>query len=86
MPRDEEYGSARTTRATTVPDFYRLKYPKLSSINANSKLRRRRLSVFLPDVWNDLPLELRSVHPVDLFKTRLKTRLFQEAFGSAAEL
>ena len=86
VPRDEEYGSARTTRATTVPDFYRLKYPKLSSINANSKLRRRRLSVFLPDVWNDLPLELRSVHPVDLFKTRLKTRLFQEAFGSATEL
>ena len=85
VPRDEEFGSGRMTRATTVPDFYRLQYPKLSSINANSKLRRRRLSVFLPEVWNDLPLDLRSVHPVDLFKTKLKTRLFLEAFGTDGE-
>eukprot|EP00116_Pleurobrachia_bachei_P014780 sb/3475042/ len=69
-----------STRSTSVPDFFRLKYPKLSSVNANSKLRRRRISVFLPEVWNSLPLELRSVHPVELFKTRLKTRLFKEAF------
>ena len=61
-------------------DFYKLKYSKLSSVNANSKLRKRRLSVFLPTVWNSLPLDLRSVHPIELFKSKLKTLLFLEAF------
>ena len=80
VPRDDNPEPVKPTRSTSVPDFFRLKYPKLSSVNANSKLRRRRISVFLPEVWNSLPLELRSVHPVELFKTRLKTRLFKEAF------
>eukprot|EP00116_Pleurobrachia_bachei_P019318 sb/3479580/ len=57
------------TCGTATPDHYKLKSPKLSSINAKSKLRRRRPSVFLPDVWNELPLELRSVESVDLFKS-----------------
>ena len=81
VPRDGEFGTGRSTRATADPDFFRLRYPKLSSINANSKLRRRRISVYLPDVWNKLPLELRSTHPIELFKTRLKTRLYEEVFG-----
>ena len=76
----EDSEAARTTRGTSVPDPYKLKYPKLSSVNANSKLRRRRPSVFLPEVWNKLPLELRSVESVDLFKSKLKTRLFVEVF------
>ena len=80
VPRDENPEPVISTRSTSVPDFFKLKYPKLSSVNATSKLRRRRISVFLPEVWNALPLELRSVHPVELFKTRLKTRLFKEAF------
>ena len=72
VPRDDNPEPVKATRSTSVPDFFKLKYPKLSSVNANSKLRRRRISVFLPDVWNSLPLELRSVHPIELFKTRLK--------------
>ena len=70
------------TRSTAVPDPYKLQYPKLSSINANSKLRKRRPSVLLPDLWNALPLELRSRPTVESFKTGLKTRLFVDAFGS----
>ena len=66
---------------TSVIDPYRLKHPKMTSINANSKLRRRRLSVFLPAIWNELPLELRSIPNVDTFKARLKTHLFVGAFG-----
>ena len=80
VPRDDSTEYVKSTRSAAVPDFFKLKYPKISSINANSKLRRRRISVFLPEVWNFLPLELRSVHPIELFKTRLKTRLFKEAF------
>ena len=80
VPRDDSTEYVKSTRSAAVPDFFKLKYPKVSSINANSKLRRRRISVFLPEVWNSLPLELRSVHPIELFKTRLKTRLFKEAF------
>ena len=78
----EELEAVRTTRGTLLPDPYKLKYPKLSRVNANSKLRRRRLSFFLPEVWNKLSRELRSVESVDLFKTKLKTRLFVEAFGA----
>ena len=78
----EELEAVRTTRGNALPDPYKLKYPKLSSVNANSKLRRRRPSVFLPEVWNKLPIELRSIESVDLFKSKLKTRLFVEAFGA----
>jgi exonuclease III len=84
VPRDNDILGMRPTRANSVIDFYKLKYPKLSSVNANSKLRRRRVSVFLPTVWNSLPLDLRSVHPIELFKSKLKTRLFLEAFPPAS--
>ena len=81
VPLDDSWGLSRTTRMTDVVDPYRLKHPKMTSINANSKLRRRRLSVFLPTIWNELPLELRSIPNVDTFKARLKTHLFVGAFG-----
>ena len=67
---------------TTVPDLFKLQYPKLSSVNASSKLRKRRPSVLLPDLWNVLPLDLRSSNTVESFKSGLKTRLFREAFGT----
>ena len=78
----EDVDSLRFTRATAVPDEFKLQYPKLSSVNANSKLRRRRPSVFLPSLWNELPLDIRSHPSVDSFKTSLKTRLFTEVYGS----
>ena len=81
VPAYEDVDSLRFTRANAVLDEFRLQYPKLSSVNANSKLRRRRPSVFLPSLWNDLPLDIRSLPSVDSFKTRLKTRLFTEAYG-----
>ena len=37
-------------------------------------------SVVAPRLWNQLPLELRSVTSVDQFKTQLKTYLFQLAY------
>ena len=72
-----------TTRGNACPDGLKLKYPKLSSVNATSKLRRRRPSVNLPEVWNKLSLDLRAVKSVESFKSKLKTSLFIEAFGES---
>ena len=83
VPVCDEVDSLRLTRATATPDEFKLRFPKLSSVNASSKLRRRRPSVYLPNLWNDLPLDMRSIQLVDSFKTRLKTRLFMEVFGSS---
>ena len=83
VPLDENWGTNRTTRMTDILDPYRLKHQKMSSINANSKLRKRRISVYLPEVWNSLSLELRSLPSVEQFKARLKTFLYIEAFGDS---
>ena len=56
-------------------------FVNITSLNAKSRLRKRQPSVFLPDLWNQLPLSLRSLESVTDFKAQLKTRLFVEAFG-----
>ena len=71
----------RPTRSNAILDEYKLEYPKFNSLNAKSKLRKRQPSVFLPDLWNRLPLSLRALESIAAFKTQLKTRLFVEAFG-----
>ena len=40
----------------------------------------RAFSVVAARLWNQLPLELRSVTSVDQFKTQLKTCLFKLAY------
>ena len=40
----------------------------------------RAFQVVAPKLWNALPQELRSAPSVDLFKNRLKTLLFAQAF------
>ena len=86
IPADKKPDVPGRTRGTTVPDSFKLQYPKLSSVNAKSKLRKRRPSVLLPDLWNAVPLDLRSLTSVESFKTRLKTRLFEESFGNIESL
>ena len=71
----------RPTRSNATLDEYKLEYPKFNSLNAKSRLRKRQPSVFLPDLWNKLPLSLRALESIGAFKTQLKTRLFVEAFG-----
>lgn len=73
----------RPTRSNATLDRYKLLFPKFNSINAKSKLRKRRPSVFLPEEWNKLPLTLRSLESIQAFKSQLKTRLFVEAFGDS---
>ena len=42
----------------------------------------RAFSVAAPTLWNSLPLELRNVDSINVFKSKLKTLLFGEAFGT----
>ena len=65
--------------------------PKLRSFNknllivpqSNSKLYGdRRFSVAGPRYWNLLPVEIRLSSSIDIFKSKLKTFLFKEAYGS----
>ena len=65
--------------------------PKLRSFNKNllivplSKTKLygdRRFSVAGPRYWNLLPEEIRLSSSIDIHKSKLKTFLFKEAYGS----
>ena len=53
---------------------------RLAGRSANLKIGERAFSCASRSIWNNLPQELREVKSLELFKRRLKTRLFQEAF------
>lgn len=42
----------------------------------------RSFAVVGPKLWNSLPIELRSITDLPLFKSKLKTHLFKMAFGT----
>ena len=66
------------TRCLRSASHNLLKKPryKLQSFGA------RAFSVAAPTLWNSLPLELRNVDSINVFKSKLKTLLFREAFGT----
>ena len=41
----------------------------------------RAFSVAAPKLWNELPLDLRSLDAINLFKKHLKTDLFKKAYN-----
>ena len=41
----------------------------------------RAFSVAAPKLWNELPLDLRCLDKIDLFKKHFKTDLFKKAFN-----
>ncbi len=41
----------------------------------------RAFAAYAPRVWNKLPLQIRSIHCVDEFKTAIKTHLFVQYYG-----
>ena len=41
----------------------------------------RAFSVAAPKLWNELPLDLRSLATINLFKKHLKTDLFKKAYN-----
>ena len=47
-----------------------------------STLDDRSLYMAAPKLWNDLPLFIRNISSVNVFKKALETHLFQKAFPS----
>jgi len=68
------YAPARNLRSG---DLNLLVVPRSSS----SMIQSRAFSVAGPRLWNSLPLNLRHLDSVGLFRSQLKTFLFIEAFG-----
>ena len=65
------------SRTLRSPDQKLLAVPK-------SRLKTygdRDFSVAAPKLWNELPLDLRCLDKIDLFKKHIKTDLFKKAFN-----
>ena len=41
----------------------------------------RAFSVIAPRLWNDLPMAIRSIDNINIFKSKLKTFLFKQAYA-----
>ena len=50
----------------------------------NITYRRRSFAVAGPTLWNSLPFEIRSSSSLPMFRSRLKTFLFREAYTISA--
>ena len=53
----------------------------LSYRTCSRTLRSTAVSVAAPKLWNELPLDLRSLDTINLFKKHLKTDLFKKAYN-----
>ena len=69
--KNEPHKSLRTCN-----DFFLLQVPSVTKF----KRTERGFSFCGPYVWNRLPYELRTLTNIDVFKSKLKTWLFKEAF------
>ena len=74
---DENTDVLKPTRQNSKVDRYKLKPPK-GNVKV-SKLGKRRISQYLPEVWNCLPENLRDSPTEDTFRSSLKTLLFDAA-------
>ena len=54
---------------------------KLSVIPSRTKISARAFRHSAPQVWNSLPLNIRSTSSIQSFKSRLKTHYFRQAFN-----
>ena len=69
----EEYHPSRSLRSSSQ------KLLKKKVVNFE-KLGKKSFSFSAPDVWNSLPFHLRNENSIDVFKKKLKTFYFKEAF------
>ena len=53
----------------------------LTEKRTNNKYGRRAFSNCAPVLWNNLPVEIRSIESLNVFKKRLKTLLFKQAYS-----
>ena len=56
----------------------------IPSATKNITCRRRSFAVTGHTLWNSLPLEIRSSSSLPMFRSRLKTFLFIEAYNISA--
>ena len=71
--KEEPFKSLRTCN-----DYFLLEVPCVTKF----KRTERGFSYCAPVIWNRLPYELRTVTNIDVFKSKLKTWFFNEAFGN----
>ncbi len=64
----------RSSRSSNVK--FVLKVPRTK----RKTLGTRSFSFYAPDLWNSLPMEIRSIDDVDTFKSMVKTHLFKKAY------
>ena len=69
------YKPARSLRSENNTTF-------VTPIVRTKSYRERRFDKVAASLWNDLPNELRNVQSVKVFKKKLKTHLFRQAFLS----
>ena len=81
VEHDENTAVKKSTRQSCKVDHYKLKPP--SGNVKVSKLGKRRISQYLPHVWNNLPENLRDAPSEDSFRIRLKTYLFDATVTSS---
>lgn len=65
--------STRTTRAKPTEDNLRMVLPKM----CRTKASNRRFSNYAPEAWNSIPLRIRNIDNIDIFKRMLKNYLFE---------
>lgn len=61
------------TRSKLQGDRFRLKIPKMTK----NKIDDRRFTNYAPAAWNSLPLKVRSIDDVNIFKRMLKNYLYE---------
>ena len=57
-------------------DKYLLQTPTMSNLD----YKNRSFYICAPRIWNSLPLDIRSCSSIDLFKSKLKTYYFTQAY------
>ena len=70
----ESYNPSRTLRSASQNQF--IVVPRSSTTTYGD----RAFSIAAPKLWNSLPVNLRETISIHLFKSKVKTHLFQEAF------
>ena len=69
---DIDRSETNNTRARPAEDNLLMRLPKMSRLKSSN----RRFSNYAPDSWNSLPLRLRAIKDVSIFKKMLKNYLF----------
>ena len=74
------YSCSVNTRRSSPSKKYLTEFPFKSRIFKSKKHFNSSFAYSAPDLWNSLPLGIRSAHTLETFRTRLKAHLFALAY------